>query len=294
MTVMVGTSRGLYADGEPAALEHLEVSALAEDGDELLVGTTDGRLLRGKLDGGWDELGDTGGGRVNCLLADGPRVWVGTSGARLLCHDGESLVENQGFRSVEGRNEWFTPWGGPPDVRSFAASGATIFVNVHVGGIPRTTDSGAAWRPTIEIGSDVHQVLCSEGLVLAATAFGLALSQDGGETWASTTDGLDAHYSRAVAVSNGHILLSASTGPGGSGSALYRRRIEDDVFRRCGNGFPDQLDDNIDTHTVAARGDLVAVGAPDGHLYVSEDAGETWEIAGRGLPPISCVVVAGS
>jgi hypothetical protein len=292
MTVIAGTSRGLYVDGEPVALEQLEVSALVEDGDELVVGTSDGRLFRGRLDGGWDELGDTGGGPVNCLLVEGPRIWVGTSRARLLCHDGEGLPEIEALQEVDSRSRWFTPWGGPPDIRSLASDGKNVFVNVHVGGIPRTSDSGASWETTIEIASDVHQVVCSDGLVLAATAYGLALSRDAGDTWATTTEGLDASYARAVAVAGGSILMSASTGPGGSGSALYRRPIEGGAFVRCGDGFPEQLDDNIDTYTVAAAESAVAVGGPDGHLYVSENEGATWETVGRGLPSISSVVLA--
>ena len=50
---------------------------------------------------------------------------------------------------------------GPPlGVRSIAATcdGAALLANVHVGGIPQSTDSGLTWRPTIDIEADVHEV----------------------------------------------------------------------------------------------------------------------------------------
>jgi RND family efflux transporter MFP subunit len=34
----------------------------------------------------------------------------------------------------------------------------TKLVNVHVGGIPRSVDSGATWAPTIDVDADVHEV----------------------------------------------------------------------------------------------------------------------------------------
>jgi hypothetical protein len=291
MNIVAATSRGLYVEGDPAGLEGIGVTALTCDGDDLYAGTVDGEVLRGSLKGGWSELGGTDGGRINCLAVDGNRVWIGTTRARLFCHDGEDLHEVTELQNVEGRRSWFTPWGGPPDVRSIARSEDRLFVNVHVGGIPTSADSGKSWNSTIEIESDVHQVAFSRGLLVAATAYGLATSDDQGRTWTSTSEGLHADYCRAVAVGAQHLLLSSSTGPGGSRSALYRRRIDGGPFEHLRNGFPEFLDDNIDSHTVAAAGKTFAVGAPDGHVYVSSDSGASWGAVARGLPSISSVVI---
>ena len=58
----------------------------------------------------------------------------------------------------------FTPWGGHPAVRTIAAGAeGELYVNVHVGGILRSDDDGASWRPTIDIRSDVHEVLAVPG-----------------------------------------------------------------------------------------------------------------------------------
>jgi len=64
------------------------------------------------------------------------------------------------------------------------SDGAVLLVNVHVGGVPRSTDSGLTWRPPIDINSDVHQVCAHPtrpDIVIAAA--GLCISRDAGATW---------------------------------------------------------------------------------------------------------------
>lgn len=292
MPLIVGTSGGLFVGGEPVALEGVDITALANDGSDLFVGTDDGLLLRGRLGGIWNEVGSTDEGRVNCLECSGDSVWLGTTRARLFCDDGSGLEEVSELQEVEGRSDWFTPWGAPPDVRSLAVRGRdSIFVNVHVGGIPSSHDAGRSWHRTIDIHNDVHQVVYRDGVVLAATAYGLATSEDLGESWTFASDGLPVTYCRALAIADGHILMSASSGPDGSRSALYRRHLSGGSFEQSSEGLP-VFDDNIDTYCISAGDDLAALGAPDGHLYLSGDAGESWEPVAGGLPPIASVLVA--
>ena len=57
-----------------------------------------------------------------------------------------------------------SPPGADPAVRTIAAGAeGELYVNVHVGGILRSDDDGASWRPTIDIRSDVHEVLAAPG-----------------------------------------------------------------------------------------------------------------------------------
>ena len=52
--------------------------------------------------------------------------------------------------------------------------------------------------------------------------------------WEFVTAGMHAHYSRAVAVSDDTVLVSASTGPRGRRSALYRKPLDGGTrFERC-------------------------------------------------------------
>jgi photosystem II stability/assembly factor-like uncharacterized protein len=222
-------------------------------------------------------------------------VLVGTEQAHLyrLAHGTLSRVEP--FETVEGRATWYTPWGDPADVRSIAvAADGTIFVNVHVGGVVRSRDDGRSWVPTVDIEADVHQVLAhptQPDVVLVAAYEGFGISRDGGDSWRFLTDGMHAHYARAVAVAQDTALVSASTGPRGRRSALYRTSLDGEMrFERCHDRLP-WFDDNIDTGCLAAAGSVVVFGTEDGRLFRSLDSGAHWQCVTKGMPPVHCVTI---
>ena len=128
--------------------------------------------------------------------------------------------------------------------------------------------------------------------MFAAAAVGLARSDDGGDTWTVEREGLHATYSRAVAVVGDSVLLSASTGPGGRQSAIYRRPLDGGSFERCRGGLPEWFSSNVDTGCLAADGAIAVFGTRDGMVYLSEDGGRTWEVAAAGLPEVTCVSLA--
>jgi len=241
--------------------------------------------------GEWSRAAAVRGEALRCLLSTQEGVLAGTASARLLrVADGE-VEPLAGFDQAPGRAEWFTPWGGPPAVRSLAAgAGGELYVNVHVGGILRSDDGGAGWHPTIDIRTDVHQVVAPPGhpgLVLAAAGVGFAISRDGGESWSVERDGLAGRYCRAVALAGDVILLTASDGPRARRAGVYRRRLDGDaLFERCTTGLPEWFEGNIDTGCLAADGDLAVFGTQDGRAFVSEDAGATWTEAASGLPRV--------
>lgn len=282
MSVLVGTERGLHRPGGPTELEDRAITALA--GGWVLV---DGRAV-------WHDgaeravLGD--GPPARCLVPVDGEVLVGTAEAHLV-RPGEGRID--AFERAPGRDRWYTPWGGPPDVRTMAASGdGTLYVNVHVGGILRSADGGASWQPTLDIDLDVHQVVVApDGTVLAACAYGLAVSRDRGDTWSVDDEGLHATYARAVALAGDTVLLSASTGPGGQRAALYRRPLSGGRFERATAGLPEWFAGNVDTGCVAADGDTAALGTADGTVWASGDAGATWSVLSSGLPAVRCVAL---
>jgi hypothetical protein len=310
MTLLIGTEDGLHRFGELGELpvgplvEH-SVKALASEG-EVRWAIIDGGSVWGSNSGSdWERVASVKRFRANCLCPTPSGLLVGTSEAHLLrlvvskpteSWTNTRLTAADGFDTAEGRETWYTPWGGPPDVRSVSRSDdGTIYANVHVGGIVRSTDGGASWEPTIDIHSDVHQVLAPEGrpgLVLAACARGLAISEDHGDTWRFETDGLHADYCRAVAVGDGTLYLSASRSHRGNEAALYRRPVEGGRFEKCSGDLPEWFSRNIDTACVAANGSKVAFGTDDGSVFVSDDSGGTWEGWASGLPPVRCVAFA--
>jgi hypothetical protein len=300
-SILVGTGGGLWqlagdAAAPVEALAGRAVTALALEGPRRWAVVDGGALWEGG-DGAWTARASIEGPPATCvaLTSDGPLI--GTEQAHLWRWTAGRLARIESFEVVEGRQAWYTPWGDPADVRSLApAADGTLHVNVHVGGVARSRDRGASWTPTVDIETDVHQVLAHPTrpeVVLLAAAEGFGVSRDGGDTWQFTTAGLHAHYLRAVTVAGEHVLVSASAGFHGRRSAIYRRRLEGGTrFERCEAGLPRWFDDNIDTGCLAAAGPLVVFGTSDGRLFRSHDTGEHWDLVLKGLPPIACVVMA--
>jgi photosystem II stability/assembly factor-like uncharacterized protein len=146
---------------------------------------------------------------------------------------------------------------------------------------------------TIDPAVDVHQiVLAPDGRLLAATgAEGLASSADGGATWTHMTDGLHGTYLRAVTPVPDGVIVSASTGPFGHDGAVYRLRDGTSTFERCDRGLPARFDGNVDSHWIAASGDIVTCAGPDATVYLSEDRGDTWRVLATDLPQPQALLV---
>jgi len=297
MQVLVASPEGLHAFDEggtvgPVQFAGRAVTAITPSGRERWA-ALDGSELWHASDGTWSHIADLPGLRVGCIAATHADVFVGSSEARLFRVAGDRLEPISGFDGADGRSTWYTPWGGPPETRSISEWDDDVYVNVHVGGILRTDDRGQHWTPTIDIDADVHQVATAEGLVLAACAGGLAASGDRGSTWTLRADGLEAPYSRAVTVCGDAVLVSASNGPRGGRSAVYRGSLASGGFERCRGGLPEAFEDNIDSSCLDALpdGSFAAFGTSDGRLFGSRDTGSSWSELASGLPAVRRVLV---
>lgn len=294
--ILVATRDGLHPfddRGPSGEVQHLgrSVSAVARARSDLWM-IVEGSEVWHAAGTDLRHVADLDRLRATCLASIDGDVFVGSSEAHLFLVAGEILEPVTAFDGAEGRSTWYTPWGGPPDTRSIANWDDDVYVNVHVGGVLRSHDRGKTWTPTIDVDADVHQVTTAEELVLAACAGGLAVSTDRGSTWSLRTAGLEARYSRAVAVCGEAVLVSSSNGPRGERSAIYRADLASGAFERChaGSGW---FDDNIDSHCLDALpdGSFAAFGTSDGRVSASTDAGSTWEEYVSGLPPVQRVLV---
>jgi hypothetical protein len=298
--ILVGTAGGLWTlQGDHVATDETlagrPVTALAREGATLWA-IVDGAALWERRDGAWRQRATITGQPATCLAPTANGLLVGTEQAHLLRLAGDELSIIESFDNAETRKDWYTPWGDPADVRSITiAVDGTIHVNIHVGGVIRSRDGGTIWMPTIDLENDVHQVLAHptrREVVLVASAEGFGVSRDGGDTWQLATTGLHAHYLRAVAVAGDYVLISASTGPSGRRSAIYRRSLDGGTrFERCEAGLPKWFDDNIDTACLTANDSLAVFGTSDGGVFKSTDAGATWGLATKGLPSVSCILI---
>ncbi len=298
-SILVGTSDGLHVlngRAEPVFTGR-RVTALAT-GRGRLWAVVDAQEVWTRPEGGrWEKAAAGGKHELTCLVETRTGVLAGAAEAHLYRLNDGLLSLEAAFDHVQGREHWFTPWGGPPDTRSLSVDAAdALYANVHVGGIAASHDDGVSWAPTeLDIRSDVHQVVAHPhraGVLLAATARGLALSRDAGSTWDIDASGLHATYARAVAIAGDNVLLTVSRGPGGGAAAIYRRPLEDEgELARCRAGLPDAFAGNIDTHALAALGNTVVFGTRQGAIYASDDAGGAWRTLAEGLPPVECLLL---
>jgi hypothetical protein len=309
-TVLVATWRnGLFAFADNAFHEECSgqsVTGLARDSSGNALAIVGGNsLCRRTADGAWSTIASSEL-ELTCCVAVGATIYVSTDDAQVMrvCNGG-GLERLEGFDHVPGRDRWYAGTAlvdgrlvGPPlGIRSLAATcnHAALLANVHVGGIPRSTDGGATWQPTIEIDTDVHQVCAHPArpeIVIAAAGMGLCISRDAGKTWATEREGLHASYCSAVAFAGDDILVAASSDHFASQGAIYRRPLErNERILPVGGGLPRWIDGIADTGYIAACGLAVAVADGAGNLFLSEDAGRTWSRGGGTLPRPSSLFV---
>ena len=296
--VIDGENRHHELAGQP-------VHALAPDGHGGALAIVSGHSLRRRTsDGHWMTIA-TSEFQLACCAAVGDLIYIGTDDARVLRVSGGNVEQLRGFDDVAGRDEWFAGSAvingqrvGPPlGIRSMTATvdGRALLANVHVGGIPRSTDGGATWHPTIDIFTDVHEVCAhptDPNIAIAAAAAGFCISEDGGATWAVEEDGLHATHCSAVAFLGNDVLVAASTDHFAMQGAVYRRPLAArQPFVPVGGGLPRWIDGIADTRCIATRSSAAAVADRAGNLYVSTDAGRTWLRRVDGLPQPSSVVI---
>jgi hypothetical protein len=310
-TILVATwGDGLFAvtgEGRTQEIADQPVRGLAADGRGGALAIVGRHSLRRRAPGGeWTTVA-TSEFELSCCMAVRDSIYVGTDDARMLRlrHEGGMLDPIDGFDSVEGRDTWFAGSAivngqrvGPPlGIRSVAANanGSILFANVHVGGIPRSTDDGKTWQPTIDINSDVHEVRGHQenpGIVAAAAAAGLCISRDSGATWITERQGLHAAHCYALAFSGDEIIFSAATDPFAAEGRIYRRPLKPDgSIAAVEGGMPAWTEGRVDTGCIAASGSSIAAADRAGNLYLSDDFGRAWSCSSTRLPTPSGVVI---
>jgi photosystem II stability/assembly factor-like uncharacterized protein len=301
---------GLFAvtgEGRTQEIADHPVRGLAADGRGGALAIVGRHSLRRRVPGGeWTTVA-TSEFELSCCMAVRDSIYVGTDDARMLrlSHEGGVLDPIGGFDSVEGRDTWFAGSAivngqrvGPPlGIRSVAANanGSILFANVHVGGIPRSTDNGKTWQPTIDINSDVHEVRAHQenpGIVAAAAAAGLCISRDSGATWITEWQGLHAAHCYALSFSGDEIIFSAATDPFAAEGRIYRRPLKPDgSIAAVEGGMPAWTEGRVDTGCIAASGSSIAAADRAGNLYLSDDFGRAWSCSSTRLPTPSGVLI---
>jgi len=299
--LLLGTDDGILAIDEAGGLtpEHEGATVdLVRRLRDTWWAVADRRTVLRREETSWAEVARVDDD-VTALLPVPDGAFLGTADGHLLRLAGGAAARVRGFDAVEGRESWHAVGSRVPYVRSatMTADGGALLASVHVGGIPRSGNGGASWKPTIDVEADVHEVRAHRlkvRLVVAAAAVGLCESTDAGVTWSVTTDGLHATYLRAVACADDAIVVSASDGPFSDECALYRRSVEGGAIERVREGLPEWLAGIVDTGMLDARGPVVAFADRQGALFVSEDAARSFTQHAEVHPRVHAVGILAS
>lgn len=201
---------------------------------------------------------------------------------RLVGEDGPA-ERIQAFDELECRKDWYTPWGGPPAVRTLAKTkDGFCYADIHVGSIMRSPDEGVSWEPvTPELNKDVHQVAtcpADDNKVYANTANGVYVSSDRGNSWINRIEGLPVRYGTAIAVDPTDpnlMIASVQKGPRGGGAWLCRSDNGGASWTQLNEQLAETTD-RISTGCITFTDDGTAWAVIGKTLYIGREQATNW------------------
>ena len=180
------------------------------------------------------------------------------------------------------------PYGKFFSVATTETDNARVFFMACGNGVLKSANSGADW--VITTGWDITEVLkCAihpqePNTVLAATAYGIVKTTDGGKTWEKRNDGLASSFTSTV---------------------FYDRQNPDVCFTATENGVHISKDGGELWQPIALLGygirtviqhpknpNLLAAGTEDDGVFISTDKGQTWQQKIRGLDVLTVYALA--
>jgi len=276
----------LAVRGAAVVLRLVVLVALVGGGAPLLT-RAQAALDAGPLEVGGDPISILVPGRIG-----GPAIFA--VGARGL------------YRTENGGATWTIAGPPPPGGRLVVAEddARQLLVGDHPpcarGGdgapLQRSADGGATWQPATD-GEDTRPLALwtGAGVALGVACDGPRVSTDGGVSWSPAgvdLGGLDVTSFAAVATAGppptpaagtpaAPIGFIVATSEGGT-SRLHRLDLTDSSVPTLSG----VLLEFWGLGAVAARGDVVAIGAADG-VRISRDGGATWDLRRRGLEAVT-------
>jgi photosystem II stability/assembly factor-like uncharacterized protein len=313
MNGLIGTRSGAYKlEGISIRLLGLEndrVSAIhatinGSGKQRILAGTYERGLFISDDDGAsWTDVSN--GFTAVCVRCIGPdplnagHLIAGTEPGRIFRSGdaGNSWVELDGIRDIEGHEKWFLPYSPragavrniytPPGERRYLAS-------VEVGGLLESRDNGKTWTcDPVCVDTDIHFVTGNPkepAHLWAALGYagldgspnpdgqghrgGIARSRDGGQTW----EKLFGDYTRAVIVpsKNPGIVIAAPAPEVGRHGRIESSSDGGDTWEDSSDGLETPMPDMVEEFVEAPDGSILAI-CSGGRLLRSYPEEICWE-----------------
>ncbi len=258
-------------------------------------------------------------------VEDNNKLWLGTEpGGLFVSNDNGNqfdLVESL-WQHPSRVEEWF---GGGRDFAGIHSvvvdprDSNHIYVGISCAGVFESRDSGATWtvrnkglradflpNPYSEIGHDPHILLaCAKNpdVLWQQNHCGIFRSTDAGENWKDITDknGGPANFGFAMAIDNNNParawvapVISDEIRVAVDNSLCICRTDDGGVtWKNFRKGLPQETCfDIVYRHALVSEGETVVFGTTCGNLFISENAGESWDVINNYLPMIYSIAFA--
>ncbi|HWA98517.1 MAG TPA: hypothetical protein VG713_08490 [Pirellulales bacterium] len=251
------------------------------------------------------------------------RLWAGTLPGGLFSSDdaGQSWQLVRGLWDRAERANWFGGGYDTPGIHSICIdprSPAIVRVAISTGGVWATFDGGATWEQTAHgmraaylppelahepNSQDVHRMVqcpAAPDHFWAQHHNGVFRSTDAARSWQEVPNVTPSVFGFAVAVHphDPHTtwfvpaVKDECRVPVGGRLVVARTCDGGETFHELTNGLPQETSyDLVYRHAldVDSSGERLAVGSTTGGLWISENGGESWDMAAARLPPIHAV-----
>ena len=256
--------------------------------------------------------------------ADEPGVlWAGTlPGGLFKSSDrGDSWELVRALWDVPQRKEWFGGGYDVPGIHSICVdprNSRSIVVGVSCGGVWRTDDGGASWTVTAsgmradymppelnenEAVQDPHRIVRAAGqpdVFWCQHHCGIWRSDNDGRRWQEVTDVPASNFGFAVATHprDGNTAWFAPAEsdqrriPVGAALAVTRTTDGGKTFQVLREGLPQEhCYDLVYRHGLAVHGDgrTLLMASTTGGVWLSENAGDSWQTLSTTMPPVYAV-----
>ena len=256
--------------------------------------------------------------------ADRPgEIWIGTEpGGLFHGNDHERFTLNESLWNHPSRIEhWFGGGRNHPGIHSIVVDprdSQRVFIGVSCAGVFETQNGGKNWivrnrglkadflpNPHVEVGQDPHMVLqCKHqpNVFWQQNHCGIFRSTDYAQTWLEVTDTTGVtKYGFALAIDeynpNKAWVIPATSDDKrvavNGALAVYYTDNGGRTWTDYRDGLPQtHCFDIVLRHALAKDHDTMAFGTNIGNLFISEDAGKSWQALNHHLPTIYSVSFA--
>lgn len=250
-------------------------------------------------------------------------LWAGTLPGGLFCSEdhGESWALVHSLWDRPDRLEWFGGGADAPGIHSICVDPRDplrLTVAISCGGVWQSADRGASWQlcgegmhavymppertedPNIQDPHRMVQCPSAPDVFWIQHHNGIFRSTDGGRRWSEVGATHPPRYGFPVAVhprdpDTAWLVPAAADetrhAPGGA-MCVHRTRDGGASFETLREGLPQEHAYHLvyrHALDIDATGEVLAMGSTTGGLWLSPDAGDSWETLALHLPPIYAV-----